>query len=445
MYLLILPRSPSLPYSAHATVIMHKHHVENKSTRTNRLRQAFLTFLFVCRPAPMPPVTLNTCQPIATYAFTGQKRPCKGRDGIEATDGVGMLRQLISGDQAQDSPVFLRGLTCAIAVARQGVPGSPPGSNGEGTTPSATAPPGLSLPRAGGVGRSGPPRPHPLDFEGKLYNDLVDILDAPPPAPLRAVQGLVRMGSLEAVMRFLVREDDEDGVDADDGKGVSVSGKAGRRGQSNSRRRRGPHYFRLKQRHACLGAVALHGLAVLAGPHPAIMTGSTLRYLCYSIQVTYIDLTMGKLAPGVEYPLMFRSIQLACRALAFLATSDTGAVPSAGREEGGAAVESVDQHEGGERDVGVNHGPLRRVADSLISTTAINEVACIAQMPSRAAWAGDEGFMYRHLERTVSSAAILVAGVCPVPAGERDPFTRSAHAMGDSDPCEVEHPCMIPR
>ncbi|CAM9096960.1 unnamed protein product, partial [Hapterophycus canaliculatus] len=371
----------------------------------------------------------------------------EGRDGIEATDGVGMLRQLISGAQAQDSPIFLRGLTCALAVARPGVPGSPPGSTGEGTTPSATAPPGLSLPMAGGVGRSGPARPHPLDFEGKLYNDLVDMLDAPPPAPLRAVRGLVRMGSLEAVMRFLVREDDEDGVHPDDSKSVSVSGKAGRgRGkgtESSSRRPRGPHFFRLKQRHACLGAVALHGFAVLAGPHPAITTGPTLRYLCYSIQVTYIDLTVGKLAPGVECPLMFRSIQLACRALAFLATSDEiGAVTSDSRPEEGGPVECVGQREEGERDGAVDHGLLRRVADSLLSTTAINEVACLAQMPSRAAWTGDDGVMYRHLERTVSSAAILIAGVCPVPAGERDPFTRFDEPEDETSSLRLCQPLM---
>lgn len=344
----------------------------------------------------------------------------QGRDGIEATDGIAMLQPLISGCQAQDSPIFLRGLACAIAIARQGVPGSAPGSTGEGTTPSATAPPGLSLPRAGGVGRSGPAKPHPLDFEGKLYNDLVEILDAPPPAPLKAVRGLVRMGSLGAVMRFLVRDDGEEGRPDDDGS-VSLSGGVGT-GVVGKKKRLlgghvGPHYFQLKQRHACLGAVALHGLAVLAGPHPAIMTGPTLRYLCFSIQVAYTDLTLGKLAPGVGYPLMFRSIQLACRALAFLATSDAERNDSASGD--GGACEADDQAGA------VDHGPLRRVADSLLSTTAIKEVACIAQMPSRAAWAGDEDFMYRHLERTVSSAAILVAGVCPVPAGERDPFTRS--------------------
>lgn len=358
-------------------------------------------------------------------------RVLQGRDGIEATDGIAMLQPLISGRQAQDSPVFLRGLACAIAIARQGVPGSAPGYTGEGATPSATAPPGLSLPRPGGVGRSGPATPHPLDIEGKLYNDLVEILDAPPPAPLKAVRGLVRMGSLEAVMRFLVREDDEGGGgDADNDGSVSTSGGIGAgpggRAKKPSGVPRGPHYFRLKQRHACLGAVALHGLAVLAGPHPAIMKGSTLRYLCYSIQVAYIDLTVGKLAPGVGYPLMFQSIQLACRALAFLATSDGVGVASKTEAGGeGGVVEASDAHEEGDQGGAVDHGPLRRVADSLISTTAINEVACMAQMPSRAAWAGDEGFMYRHLERTVSSAAILVAGVCPVPAGERDPFTRS--------------------
>lgn len=346
-----------------------------------------------------------------------------------------MLRPLISGYQAQDSPVFLRGLACAIAIARQGVPGSAPGSTGEGTTPSATAPRGLSLPRAGGVGRSGPAKPHPLDIEGKLYNDLVEILDAPPPAPLKAVRGLVRMGSLESVMRFLVREDDEEGGGADNDGSVSSSGGAAGAGPEGRAKKysvapRGPHYFRLKQRHACLGAVALHGLAVLAGPHPAIMKASTLRYLCFSIQVAYIDLTVGKLAPGVGYPLMFRSIQLACRALAFLATSDgMGLSPKTEAEEEGRAIGVGDAHGKGDQEGALDHGPLRRVADSLISTTAINEVACMAQMPSRAAWTGDEGFMYVHLERTVSSAAILVAGVCPVPAGERDPFTRSGRFL----------------
>eukprot|EP00752_Nemacystus_decipiens_P010681 g9512.t1 len=373
----------------------------------------------------------------------------EGRDGIEATDGIAMLQPLISGTQAQDSPVFLRGLACAIAIARQGVPGSAPGYTGEGATPSATAPPGLSLPNAGGVGRSGPAKPHPLDIEGKLYNDLVEILDAPPPGPLKAVRGLVRMGSLEAVMRFLVREDDDEGGGGADNDGSVSStggGGAGPGGgwKKHARTLRGPHYFRLKQRHACLGAVALHGLAVLAGPHPAIMTGSTLRYLCYSIQVAYIDLTVGKLAPGVGYSLMFRSIQLACRALAFLATSvgvGVGCKTEAGGEgvvsEVGGALE-----DGGDQGDAVDHGPLRRVADSLISTTAINEVASMAQMPSRAAWAGDEGSMFRHLERTVSSAAILVAGICPVPAGERDPFTRFDEPEDEQSSLQLCQPLM---
>ena len=72
----------------------------------------------------------------------------------------------------------------------------------------------------------------------------------------------------------------------------------------------------------------------------------------------------------------------------------------------------------------MEYGSLRRVVDSLFSTTAIKEVACMAQMPLRMAWDGDGGYMFRQLERTVSSAAILIAGVCPVPAGERDPFVR---------------------
>ncbi|CAM9105103.1 unnamed protein product [Ectocarpus sp. 13 AM-2016] len=372
----------------------------------------------------------------------------EGRDGIEATDGMAMLRPLISGAQAQDSPVFLRGLACAVAIARQGAPGSAPGSTGEGATPSATAPPGLSLPKAGGVGRSGPPKPHPLDFEGKLYDDLVGILDAPPPAPLNAVRGLVRMGSLEAVMRFLVREDDGEEYGTHDDESVSLSGGggAGRTRRKPGGRSSGPHYFNLKQRHACLGAVALHGLAVLAGPLPAIMTGPTLRYLCYSIQIAYIDLTVGTLAPGVDYPLMFRSIQVACRALAFLATSGaTGAPPLGdGEPENGTVDFGRGQAEDAQdsSSVIVDHGRLRRVADSLLSTTAINEVACLAQMPSRAAWAGDEGHMYRHLERTVSSAAILVAGVCPVPAGERDPFTRFDEPEDESLSLQLCQPLM---
>ncbi|CAM9250431.1 unnamed protein product [Ectocarpus fasciculatus] len=373
----------------------------------------------------------------------------EGRDGIEATDGMAMLRPLISGAQAQDSPVFLRGLACAVAIAQQGVPGSAPGSTGESATPSATAPPGLSLPKAGGVGRSGPPKPHPLDFEGKLYDDLVGILDAPPPAPLNAVRGLVRMGSLEAVMRFLVREDDGEEYGTDDDESVSLSGGggAGRTRKNPGGRSSGPHYFRLTQRHACLGAVALHGLAVLAGPHPAIMTDSTLRYLCYSIQIAYIDLTVGTLAPGVDYPLMFRSIQLACRALAFLATSGEKGAPTLGDREpengtvdvGRGQAEEDGQHSSS---VIVDHGPLRRVADSLLSTTAINEVACLAQMPSRAAWAGDEGHMYRHLERTVSSAAILIAGVCPVPAGERNPFSRFDEPEDEPSSLQLCQPLM---
>lgn len=353
----------------------------------------------------------------------------QGRDGIEASDGAAHLRPLISGCRAQESPAFLRGLTCAVALARRGVPGPATDPASVGANPPSTAGSGLLLPRAGGVGPSGPAKPHPLDLEGTLYNDLVDMLDAPPPAPLEAVQGLVRMGFLEAVMRFLVRDDDEGG-DADN-ESTSLSEVLGGakewesrnkgRGKRPRSRVRGPYFFSLKQRHACLGAVALHGLAVLAGPHPAILTGSTLRYLCYAIQVAYIDLTMGRLAPGVGYPLIFQSIQLACRALAFLATTDEAMAPSIDRKKEDGT--SVGENGEGEKE-GVRQGPLRRVADSLISTTAMNEVACMAQMPSRTAWEGDDGFMYRRLERTVSSAAILIASICPVPSGERDPFSR---------------------
>ncbi|CAM9541310.1 unnamed protein product, partial [Laminaria digitata] len=367
----------------------------------------------------------------------------EGREGIEASEGGAMLLPLVSGNQAQESPVFLRGLTCAIALARRGPHGPPPGS----TTTAAggplppTAPAGLSLPKAGGVGLSGPAKPHPLDLEGKLYNDLVDVLDAPPPVPLEGVRGLVRMGFLEAVMRFLVREDDE-GDDGPDGGSSSSSpllrgGGGGGGGRKKPRfRARGPYYFSLKQRHACLGAVALHGLVVLVGPHPAIFSGQTLRYLCYSIQVAYIDLTVGRLAPGMGYPLLFRSIQLACRALAFLAASDDNkahnAPPSLAAQKGGnhGTADDDDRHieerEGGVVEGVEHYGSLRRVVDSLFSTTAMKEVACMAQMPSRTAWGGDGdgGYMFRQLERTVSSAAILIAGVCPVPAGERDPFVR---------------------
>lgn len=370
-----------------------------------------------------------------------ETRHTQGRDGIEATDGAAMVRPLISGRHAQESPVFLRGLACAIALARRGAPGPAPGSAGASTVVPPTAPSGLSLPRAGGVGRSGPAKPHPLDLEGKLYNDLVDVLDDPPPAPLEAVRGMVRMGSLEAVMRFLVRDDDEESGDDNvlptavavavwvGGKGASGgTGKKERAGGARGRAR-GPHYFSLKQRHACLGAVALHGLAVLAGPHPAIFTEATLRYLCFSIQVAYIDLTVGRLAPGVEYSLVFRSIQLACRALAFLATSGTGDVPSNTRQGGGGDSEG----EGSEKEESPGQGPLRRVADSLLSTTAIKEVACMAQMPSKTAWTGDDGAMYRYLERTVSSAAILIASVCPVPAEERDPFERQEDSPGQEN------------
>ena len=406
-----------------------------------------------------------------------------GREGIEASEGGAMLLPLVSGFRAQESPIFLRGLTCAIALARRGAHGPPPGSTttaaairegrgGPGPLP-PTAPSGLSLPNPGGVGLSGPAKPHPLDLEGKLYNDLVDLLDAPPPDPLEGVRGLVRMGFLEAVMRFLVREDEEDGDGGkDDGISSAVSGvrgggsqgarggesrevrggesresksgsrdgTLGRRGGAGRRQKpkfrvRGPYYFSLKQRHACLGAVALHGLVVLVGPHPAIFTGQTLRYLCYSIQVAYIDLTVGRLAPGMGYPLLFRSIQLACRALAFLAQSDDARAPSLtaqgkGRKDNGETVDGDTADDGQvEEDRGEGgaeyHGSLRRVVDSLFSTTAMKEVACMAQMPSRTAWVEDDGgYMFRQLERTVSSAAVLIAGVCPVPAGERDPFVR---------------------
>lgn len=338
----------------------------------------------------------------------------EGCDGIEVSDGAAMLRPIISGRHAQGSQPFLRGLACAVALSRRDSREAMPPSSSDASTR-------LRVPRSGGVGLSGPARPHQLDLEGKLYVDLVEALNAAPPAPLDSVRALVRMEFLEPVVRFLVSDDDLDIRDeTSSGREDSKSGGGG--GRKLCDLAEGPHYFRLKQRHACLGAVALHGLVVLAGPHPALFTGRTLRYLCYSIQVAYLDLTVGRLAPGVGYPLVFRSIQLACRALAFLATSDVKTM-DVSRGEHGQEGKSEAFGEGQEH-IAARHGALRRVVDSLLSTSAINEVACMAQIPSRGAWVGDEEPMYRHLERTVSAAAVLIASVCPVPASERDPITR---------------------
>lgn len=338
----------------------------------------------------------------------------EGRDGIEASDGAVMLRPIISGRHAQGSQPFLRGLACAVALSRRGNPEAASSSLSDASTR-------LGVPRSGGVGLSGPARPHQLDLASKLYVDLVETLDAAPLAPLDSVRALVRMEFLEPVVRFLVPEDDHDVRDGNSsGRTDSKSTSGG--GNDLCDLVGGPHYFRLKQRHACLGAIALHGLVVLAGPHPALFTGRTLRYLCYSIQVAYFDLTVGRLAPGVGYPLVFRSIQLACRALAFLATSDVATMKVSRDEheqEGKSELFGEEQEH-----MAARYGAPRRVVDCLLSTSAINEVACMAQMPSRGARVGDEGPMYWHLERTVSAAALLIASVCPVPASERDPFTR---------------------
>lgn len=328
-----------------------------------------------------------------------------------------MLKPLISGRWAQDSPVFLRGLTCAVALVRR---------KDSSLAPGTTGPEERYLPRAGGVGLSGPPYPHHLDLKGKLYNDLVDMLDAPPPMPLESVRGLVRMEFLQAMMSFLVRNDDDNegetmswglsGVDSSHDIECDMSRRSKRKHGGPRGLERGPYYFRLGQRHACLGAVILHGLIVLAGPQPVIFSGPTLRYLCYSIQVAYLDLTMGKLSKDVGYALMFRSIQLACRALGFLATSETSDESISDGKRRGLTREN--------EAIIAEQGALRMVADCLLSTSAINEVACMAQMPSKGTWLGEERSVYRHLEKTVSSAALLIASICPVPAGERDPFTR---------------------
>lgn len=339
----------------------------------------------------------------------------KGRYGIEATDGAAMLRPIISGRHARDSKTFLRGLVCTVALARHNNPE-------EATcTTSGADNTRLRIPGAGGVGPSGPPRPHPLDLEGKLYVDLVDALDATPPAPLESVRALVRMKFLEPVLRFMAPDDDDR-----ESEGMILIAKKVGGGDGSGLRGTpdGPHFFSLKQRHACLGTVAMHGLVVLAGPHPVFFSGRILRYLCYSIQIAYADISVGNLAPGVGYPLVFRSVQLACRALAFLATTDVAEIEGAswGKDEEKRTGEEFGNEQ---KNMAARHGALKRVADSLISTSAINEVACVAQMPSRAGSIGGDASMRQYLERTVSSAAVLIASVCPVPASERDPFVRS--------------------
>lgn len=336
-----------------------------------------------------------------------------------------MLRPLISGRRAQNSPAFLRGLVCAVALAHRGIQGLESNATKADLASPANGPSGLPLPKSGGIGRSAPPKPPHLDLESMLYKDLVDMLDKPHPGPLETVREMIRVGSLEGVMYFLVRNDEGDFTENDSAPGLDLDARA-REGKSRKSgwcyelpcRAGAPHYFHLRQRHACLGAIALHGLTVLAGPHPAIFTEATLQYLSYSIHVAYVDLTVGKLAPDVGYPLVFRSIQLACRALAFLATSDE----SAGRRNKDRSKDNGGADKSSEGTM--NHGPLRRVMDSLFSTTAIKEVACMAQMPSRAAWLGESDCMYRHLERSVISAAILISSICPTPASERDAFTR---------------------
>lgn len=336
-----------------------------------------------------------------------------------------MLRPLISGRRAQNSPVFLRGLVCAIALAHRGIQGLQSNPTKAYLASPSKGPSGLPLPKSGGIGRSAPPKPPHLDLEGMLYKDLVDMLDKPHPGPLETVREMLRGGSLEGVMYFLVRNDEGDFVENDNVQGLNLDARTGEGMPHKSgwyhelpRRAVATHYFHLSQRHACLGAIVLHGLTVLAGPHPVIFTEATLQYLSYSIHVAYVDLTNGRLAPDVEYPLVFRSIQLACQALAFLATSDE----SAGRRNKDESTNNRGTDKSSQETI--DHGPLRRVTDSLFLTTAIKEVACMAQMPSRAAWLGESDCMYRHLERTAISAAILIASICPIPASERDPFTR---------------------
>lgn len=336
-----------------------------------------------------------------------------------------MLRPYISGRRAQNSPAFLRGLVCAVALAHRGIQGLQSNPTKANLVSPSKGPSGLPLPKSGGIGRSAPPKPPHLDLEGMIYKDLVDMLDKPHPGPLETVREMIRGGSIEGVMYFLVRNDEGDFIENDTVLGLDLDARAGEGMSRKSgwhqdlhHRASVTHYFHLRQRHACLGAIVLHGLTVLAGPHPAIFTEATLQYLSYSIHVAYVDLTVGRLAPDVEYPLVFRSIQLACRALAFLATSDE----SAGRRNKDKYMNNRGADKSSEGTI--DHGPLRRVMDTLFLTTAIKEVACMAQMPSRAAWIGESDYMYRHLERTAISAAILIASICPIPASELDPFTR---------------------
>ncbi|CAM9464946.1 unnamed protein product, partial [Choristocarpus tenellus] len=286
----------------------------------------------------------------------------EGRDGIETSGGAEMLLPIASGRHAQGSPSLLRALCCIVGLARRG----------EHST---------QHPSAGGVGTSGPPCPNPMDLEGKLYADLIDAFEAPPPAPLRTVHALVRMGTLSAVMNFLTPPGDEN-------KG---------------------HFFTLTQKHACLGTLILQGLVVLSGAAPEVFSDQVVLFLCYAVQSGYTGITRGSVGPGVNETLLFRSIQVSCRALAFLAAngSDRGCLDAKHKKQE-EEIETKGKKES-----------LWRVADCLLTTGVIKQVASLSQMPSRTS-----GSMYLHLVKCVSCAAILVANVCPVPSGERDPFTR---------------------
>ncbi|CAM9544466.1 unnamed protein product [Chrysoparadoxa australica] len=275
----------------------------------------------------------------------------EGRDGIQATDGVSLVMPMCSGERNYESDSFIRGLTCLVALARTGVYHliKPPAGRAVATGAAAT---GAATAAA---------------LKEKLYQDLMEALESQGSDAQDCVDNLAAMGSLEQVLHFLVRPEKK------------------------------RHFFKLPQEQACAGAIILHSLVVLTGaPHPLIFSPEVLNYLSYSIQTSYNDLSEGRIGQASSEPLLFQSVQLSCRALAFM-----------------CACQSPDN-------------ALRQVADCLISTASLNEVAAMLQLPNF-----DNSPMYFQLARSVQFAALLAANLCPIPAGERDPFTKFAEPQDE--------------
>jgi hypothetical protein len=267
----------------------------------------------------------------------------EGRESLCSREAVGMLLPLCSGNPKlpRESSHFLLGLTCLVALSRQGV--------------WHTVAPPYSMAAARGFSKRS-------DLASRLYLSLMSALGK---NARKFSRKLIATGALDPLILFLCGSDDQS------------------------------HYFDIDPLEGAAGSIVLHGLIVHTDACASLFQLPCLHYLCLAVQNGYNILVDNGYADTNDVPveLIVKSVELSCRALAYLATSQSSDALAA-------------------RGIGC----LRFVVDGLISTSALNEVGCMIVIPRGA-------MEERHVRSYVAMAkmaAILAGSICPIPADERD-------------------------